>query len=82
MLAMQRFAVSSACIVPAIQHIHWMLIGAPDQEGAHLSFAALSLRTVSARAFLARPHNSRCKISRRILDHYCQHGIGFTLSTN
>jgi hypothetical protein len=49
MLVMQRL---EAYIVPAIQHISWMLTAAPWPGGAHFqTFSALPLRTTSARVF-------------------------------
>ena len=72
MLVTQRLA---AYIVSAIQHIPWMLTaGALARRRTLQTSSALPLRTTSARVFLlARPHNSRCEISRLpILDHCCQ----------
>ena len=74
MLVMQRLA---AHIVPAIQHIPWMLTAAPWPGGVHSRpLRHFLFERPPHECFLARPHNSRCEISRLpILDHCCQHGI-------
>ena len=42
MLVLQRLAVSSVCIVPAIQHVPWMLPSAPARRHTHQSFFGTS----------------------------------------